>query len=118
MDTSEPAIRKTIKQIKEKLLDYQEKGAEECAEKLVRLNQCKFRKELIQYWGGCSVTGFTDEKLLIASHIKPWRNATDKEQLNPFNGLLLIPQLDYLFDKGYISFSDSGKIILSDLDRN
>lgn len=41
------------------------------------------------------------------------RNGGKIELINPYNGLLLIPNLDSLFDKGYISFSDDGVIIIS-----
>jgi len=52
--------------------------------------------------------------LLKASHIRPWKNSTDGERLDQYNGLLLTPNLDTLFDQGMISFKDSGVIILSD----
>ena len=51
--------------------------------------------------------------MLVASHIKPWRVATDLERLDPYNGLLLIPNLDKAFDSGLISFDDKGKILIS-----
>lgn len=78
-----------------------------------RIGQGKFRDKLIEYWDGCSVTNFKNNKLLVASHIKPWRSSTNKERLDVFNGLLLIPNLDKLFDSGYISFDDNGKILIS-----
>jgi hypothetical protein len=79
-----------------------------------RIGQGKFRDQLIEYWNGCSVTGFKNIDLLVASHIKPWRNSSNKERLDVYNGLLLTPNLDKLFDKGYISFSDNGGILISD----
>lgn len=51
---------------------------------------------------------------MIASHIKPWRACEAVEKLDPDNGLLLCPNHDRLFDLGYISFDDDGKIIISD----
>lgn len=50
----------------------------------------------------------------MASHIKPWRKSNNYQRLDVYNGLLLIPNIDKLFDRGYISFSKSGKIIFSD----
>lgn len=79
-----------------------------------RLGQGKFRKNLITYWGGCAVTGYRDTRLLIASHIKPWSKSNNKERLDPFNGLLLLPNIDKVFDMGYVSFDTSGEIIISD----
>ncbi|WP_180178321.1 HNH endonuclease [Acinetobacter sp. YH01005] len=78
----------------------------------VRLGQSKFRQDLWKHWQGCSVTGCDNDSLLIASHIIPWSENT-KSRLDPFNGLLLSPTLDRAFDKGLISFDDSGLIMIS-----
>lgn len=51
---------------------------------------------------------------LIASHIKPWASSIAEEKLDSENGFLLCPNHDALFDGGYISFDDSGQIIISD----
>ncbi len=64
---------------------------------------------------GCAVTGYKSTKLLIASHIKPWRSSDNKERLDMFNGLLLIPNLDKAFDKGFISFKKNGDVLISEL---
>jgi predicted restriction endonuclease len=80
-----------------------------------RVNQSEFRRKLVEYWGEeCSVTGCKQTDLLVASHIKPWRDCTlNSESSNKFNGLLLTPNLDALFDAGYISFKDDGTILIS-----
>lgn len=78
-----------------------------------RLGQGQFRDALISLWGTCSVSNYDLVNMLVASHIKPWRVATDLERLDPYNGLLLIPNLDKAFDSGLISFDDSGKILIS-----
>ena len=78
-----------------------------------RIGQGDFRKKLINYWGGCSVTQYQDLAILIASHIKPWKNSTNKERLDLYNGFLLTPNLDKLFDKGYITFDNKGLIEIS-----
>lgn len=81
-----------------------------------RLNQGKFRKLLINYWGGtCAVNSLSDERLLVASHILPWSKSTDNQKGDPFNGLLLSVVWDSVFDKGLISFDDEGKAILDRL---
>lgn len=54
-----------------------------------------------------------DYPSLVASHIKPFRNSRPNEQYDKDNGFLLSRGMDALFDKGYISFSDEGNIILS-----
>jgi|GEM_PF-2148452 len=78
-----------------------------------RVGQGKFRKDLIAYWQSCAVTGCTEQKILRASHIQPWRDSDNRERLDPFNGLLLAPHLDALFDAGFVSFADSGRILRS-----
>ena len=78
-----------------------------------RLGQGQFRRELIEYWNGCSITDYDGIEILIASHIKPWKDSNNIERLDKFNGLLLLPTLDKLFDKGYITFTDEGEIEIS-----
>jgi len=80
-----------------------------------RIGQGTFRQKLVGYWSGCAVTGFKDTNLLVASHIKPWRASSNAERLDPFNGLLLVPNLDKAFDAGYITFDPAGKIMVSPL---
>lgn len=78
-----------------------------------RIGQGQFRAALIEYWRNCAVTGCDFIAVLVASHIKPWRDSTNVERLDPFNGLLLTPNLDQAFDQGYISFEDNGEVIIS-----
>jgi hypothetical protein len=80
---------------------------------LARLGQGDFRRELISYWNGCAVTNCTRLEALRASHIKPWSEATNRQRLDPFNGLLLIGTLDALFDTGLITFSNTGQLLRS-----
>ena len=61
----------------------------------------------------CRVTGLKDRSHLIASHIKPWGKSDDKEKIDGQNGLLLSPHIDWLFNYGFISFSDDGVILIS-----
>lgn len=78
-----------------------------------RKNQNKFREALFKRESKCKICGLAHKELLIASHIKPWSKSTPEEKLNPFNGFLLCPNHDSLFDKHLISFKDNGEIILS-----
>ena len=79
-----------------------------------RIGQDKFRAQLMEFWRGCcAVTGCAINDVLIASHIVPWADATNSERISQFNGLLLIANIDKLFDNHLISFEDSGKIIIS-----
>lgn len=81
-----------------------------------RVGQDIFRSSLLAYWGQrCAVSGLAVPELLRASHIKPWADcASDAERLDVFNGLLLAPHLDALFDGGWVTFMDSGQIRISD----
>jgi predicted restriction endonuclease len=79
-----------------------------------RVGQGKYRSDLIGYWEKCALSGFADTRFLVASHIKPWRESTNKERLDPYNGLLLLPNLDKAFDLGFITFAIGGDIIVSD----
>lgn len=51
---------------------------------------------------------------LIAIHIKPWIQSDNKECLDINNELLLCPNHDALFDKGYISFDEDERILISE----
>ncbi|WP_295959508.1 HNH endonuclease signature motif containing protein [uncultured Alistipes sp.] len=82
-----------------------------------RKGQGRFRTDLMEVCEGkCRVTGYSDKALLVASHIKPWRLCSSKkEKLDKFNGLLLLPNLDKLFDSNLITFDSSdGHLVISD----
>lgn len=88
-----------------------------------RLGQGRFREELLLVWAGkCAVTKCANKALLRASHIQPWRDSSNTERLDRYNGLLLSPNLDAAFDCGLVSFADSGQILfhpsLSEKDRD
>jgi putative restriction endonuclease len=61
----------------------------------------------------CRITGVTNPIHLRASHCKPWRDSNNEERLDGENGLLLTPTIYHLFDRGFISFEDSGVLIVS-----
>jgi putative restriction endonuclease len=79
-----------------------------------RRGQGIYRVNALRLWNTCSVTGFTKANVLVASHIKPWKFSANAERVDHFNSLILVPSLDKLFDKGYISFDLNGKISISD----
>lgn len=55
----------------------------------------------------------TTKDAIRASHIKPWRDSSNEERLDPHNGLPLIASLDALFDSGLISFDERGTLLVS-----
>jgi len=80
---------------------------------LARRGQGRFRQEVALVEKRCRITGVENPIHLVASHCKPWRDSTNEERLNGENGLLLTPTIDHLFDRGFIGFEDSGRLILS-----
>lgn len=79
-----------------------------------RLGQGKYREQLLEECPFCPITKINDERLLIASHIKPWAVSSDDEKIDPKNGFMLSPLYDKLFDRGFITFTTDKKILISD----
>jgi 5-methylcytosine-specific restriction protein A len=80
-----------------------------------RVGQGAYRKSIINRWENqCAVTGFNDSRILIASHIHPWKDANNEERLDVSNGILLSPTYDALFDRHLITFDNNGKIVLGE----
>lgn len=80
-----------------------------------RVNQHKFRDLLLgRYACKCCLCGISGKEFLVASHIKPWAACKDTEKLDVNNGLLMCPNHDKLFDQGWISFQQDGRIMISD----
>lgn len=77
-----------------------------------RRGQGQFRSNISRVEQACRITGVSNPAYLIASHIKPWRHADNQERLSSYNGLMLAPQADFLFDRGFISFGD-GRLLVS-----
>lgn len=83
-----------------------------------RINQGTFRRNLLEddKFEGCRVCqcNINDGMYLTASHIVSWKESNDQEKLDQYNGLLLCPMHDFLFDTYLISFDDNGKMFISD----
>ncbi|MGE4071130.1 MAG: HNH endonuclease [Lysobacterales bacterium] len=77
-----------------------------------RVGQGLFRVRVLMQEQVCKVTGVRDQRVLRASHIKPWRDANNDERLSADNGLLLSPHVDALFDQQLISFDNDGSMIV------
>lgn len=79
-----------------------------------RVKQNFFRRAVLaSYRGRCCMSGLSDSRLLVASHIVPW--SKDKSnRLNPSNGLCLSALHDKAFDKGLITLTDDYKVVVSD----
>lgn len=79
-----------------------------------RIKQRFFRRAVLASYGGrCCISGVSDTRLLVASHIVPWRE--DKaNRLNPSNGLCLSAIHDKAFDQHLFSLTDDHRVVLSD----
>ena len=79
----------------------------------------QYRRKVIDHMPQCPFTKISEEKLLIASHIKPYniciKEGKENEALDYLNGLALTPTYDKLFDQGYITFTDDGELICGTL---
>lgn len=78
-----------------------------------------YRKKVLEHMPQCPFTKISDDKLLIASHIKPYRicmkEGREDQAIDFLNGLALTPTYDKLFDQGYITFTDNGDLICGTL---
>jgi len=78
-----------------------------------RRGQGLFKKRVASIETRCRLTGVDRIEHLRASHCKPWRDADNQERLDGENGLLMTPDADHLFDAGFLSFEDNGKVLVS-----
>lgn len=104
----------SVDEIDKEIETKQLQGEEREALIKVRVNQSAFRKLLMRRYTHCCLCDVDDESLLVASHIKPWAKSSHAEKVDVNNGLLLCPNHDKLFDRGYISFDNGGHIVISD----
>lgn len=95
------------------LAEYESYTTEAEAVVMARRGQGKFRQNVRQQEAACRLTGIINPELLIASHIKPWRVCEAGERLDGSNGLMLTPNADRLFDRGFITFHDGGEVEIS-----
>ena len=78
-----------------------------------RRGQGLFRRNVRDIERACRITHVDNAEHLVASHCKPWRHSDNEERLDGENGLLLTPSVDHLFDRGFISFEDTGALLIS-----
>ena len=80
---------------------------------LARRGQGLFKSNVQKIESACRLTGVDRQEHLRASHCKPWRDASNVERLDGENGLLLTPDADHLFDRGFLSFDNNGDVLIS-----
>jgi len=82
---------------------------ERMIEKKVRIGQHKFAAEVMENFGfSCGFCGFAPRsiggnRLLVASHIKPWAACDDRERVDHLNGVAACPTHDAAFDSGLLT---------------
>ena len=92
---------------------YEEDDGKESNIDKARKGQGKFRANTLGRAPFCPITLVTDDRILEAAHIKPWKDSNNLEKLDGNNGIMMTPTIHKLFDRGFISFTDDEKIILS-----
>jgi len=103
----------TVEKEEEQIEDINIDTAEKKQLYKARVGQGEYRTKLLQLCPFCPITLISDDRLLIASHIKPWASSDNFEKTDPMNGFMLTPTFDRLFDRGFLSFTDDKKTILS-----
>lgn len=89
--------------------------AESEAKMKIRKGQQKFKRGMSPLWEHqCALCGISLPELLRATYSKPWKDCTDEERLDVYNGLLLCCNHEILYKQGYIAFDGTGKIHISD----
>lgn len=88
-------------------------GSNKVVQTTTRVGQNFFRRSVLSaYAHQCCITGLAIPKLLVASHIIPWRvNITNR--LNPRNGLCLSALHDKAFDIGVITILEDMTVCVS-----
>ena len=102
----------TIEKEKEDIDEIKDQTKKQALTK-ARVGQGKYREQLLLQCPFRPITMVSDDRLLIASHIKPWAKSNESEKTDPFNGFMFTPTFDYLFDRGFLSFTDDKRSILS-----
>ena len=100
-------------QIERVLADREMPDTERQAVVMARRGQGLFKQNVQRIERQCRVTKVDQIEHLRASHCKPWRDSSNTERLDGENGLLLTPDVDHLFDRGFISFEDGGRVLVS-----
>ncbi|MBP9954314.1 MAG: HNH endonuclease [Ottowia sp.] len=79
----------------------------------MRVRQAFFRRAVLSgYRNRCCISGVSDPRLLVASHIVPWRD-DPTIRLHPGNGLCLSALHDKAFEHHLFSLTDDHRVVLS-----
>ena len=110
----EPEVEEPLKAVEIALMERTDIGPTQKKQLInARRGQGLFRANVRLHEQSCRLTLVFEPEHLRASHIKPWKDSSDSEKIDGSNGLFLAPHIDHLFDRGFISFDDSGVILIS-----
>lgn len=88
-------------------------GTEKITQAKIRIGQNFFRRSVMSaYQNRCCITGLSHPRLLVASHIVPWRQDANNRR-NPRNGLCLSSLHDRAFDQGLITITTEFRVKVS-----
>lgn len=98
--------------------DLDAKATERLLVATARIGQHRFAQEVLHnhdhrcVFCGLSISsaGERAQRMLIASHIKPWRDCTSAERLDVRNGLTACPTHDVAFDTGLMTINGGLRI--------
>jgi putative restriction endonuclease len=100
--------------------DWQDRETEQIVLGAVRVGQHVFARNVLANCGNqCVFCGFISPPtpggtgMLLAGHIKPWKDSSARERLDPRNGLAACPAHDAAFDKGMITVNGGLRIHLA-----
>ena len=109
----DPSIENLIQEAEQVLNDPALTITERHVLARARVGQGIYKEQVRRFEPSCRLTGLSEPNYLIASHMKPWRESNNTERLDGHNGLLLSPHVDYLFDRGLITFTNFGRVVAS-----
>ncbi len=111
----DPTKREIIEEQKEiDILNPKNETEEKIVREKYRKKQTKYRLELLEKMPACLITKVSDDRLLVACHVKPYSECeSEEEKYDVKNGIVLTPTYHTLFDLGFISFSSEGKLLIS-----
>ena len=103
-----------VKEEIEEILVENDKSVSESKKQTRRLKQGEYRRKLLDSMPFCPFTKVTDDRILVACHIKPFSDCeTDEERYDSKNGITMTPTYHTLFDLGFISFENDGSLLVS-----
>jgi putative restriction endonuclease len=102
----------------EKGSDLEEEVTERLLVAAARIGQHRFASEVLRNHGNrcvfcglaVNLAGQRARRMLVASHIKPWRHSSSPERLDAQNGLTACPTHDVAFDTGLLTVNGGLRI--------